>query len=149
MVVKFPCAICNRAVARSHRGIQCDICSQWVHIKCNNTNLNEYERLQHDDSNWACNRCYNKSSPFQDLSNELLKLNLQGKNISNKICDPEETSNAEFYRNIESFIKQPSQSCVCDDYPNCNCEASKCPYLTLSDLNNLQDFIFSPQYSFP
>ena len=31
---KHPCGICERPVAKNHRGLECDECGHWVHIKC-------------------------------------------------------------------------------------------------------------------
>ena len=30
----YPCGVCKKSVARTHRGFQCDICVKWFHIKC-------------------------------------------------------------------------------------------------------------------
>ena len=32
MVVQFLCLVCNRAVAKSERTMQCDLHDMWVHI---------------------------------------------------------------------------------------------------------------------
>ena len=42
MVVQFPRLVCNRAVAKNHRAVQCDLCDSWVHLVCNNLNLYTY-----------------------------------------------------------------------------------------------------------
>ena len=34
MVIKYPCKVCNKAVAKSHNAIQCDLCDMWVYVKC-------------------------------------------------------------------------------------------------------------------
>ena len=34
MVTKFPCKICNVAVANNHHAIICDKCHSWIDIKC-------------------------------------------------------------------------------------------------------------------
>ena len=36
MVVQFPCLKCNRAVAKNHKAVQCDICDKWIHIEIYN-----------------------------------------------------------------------------------------------------------------
>ena len=46
MVVQLPCLVCNRAVAKNHRTVQCDLCDSWVHIACNNLNVYTYQTLQ-------------------------------------------------------------------------------------------------------
>ena len=39
MIIKFPCKICNKAVANNYHAVQCDKCHIWLHIKCNKINL--------------------------------------------------------------------------------------------------------------
>ena len=45
MVAQFPCFVCNRALAKNHRAVQCDLCDSWVHIACNNLNVYTYQKL--------------------------------------------------------------------------------------------------------
>ena len=35
MIVKYPCLVCNRAVTKNHKAVQCDCDDSWVHIACN------------------------------------------------------------------------------------------------------------------
>ena len=47
MVIKDPCKICNKAVAKTHHAIKCDKCNLlYVHTKCNKINLQTYKYLQ-------------------------------------------------------------------------------------------------------
>ena len=39
MVVQSPYLKCNKAVAKNHKAVQCDICDKQVHIACNNLNI--------------------------------------------------------------------------------------------------------------
>ena len=55
--VKFPCNLCSKPVANNHRALCCDICDQWVHIKCNNVSPADYERLKSSESRWFCLKC--------------------------------------------------------------------------------------------
>ena len=36
--VKYPCGICSKPVKINQRGIQCDFCDKWHHIRCMNMN---------------------------------------------------------------------------------------------------------------
>ena len=81
MVVKFPCNICNRAVADTHKAVKCDICLKWVHIKCNYISNTEYEWLKSSDSYWYCIKCLNDFTPFSKLNKEELKLTLKNLDI--------------------------------------------------------------------
>ena len=76
MVIKFPCKICNKAVASNHHAVQCDKCYIWVYIKCNKTNLQTYKCLQETPSVWYCIKCFEDIVPFRTISNkELFKTN--------------------------------------------------------------------------
>ena len=55
--VKFPCNLCCKPVAKNHHAICCDICDQWVHIKCNNVSPADYELLKSSGSPWFCVKC--------------------------------------------------------------------------------------------
>lgn len=66
MGIKDPCNICGKPVTNRHKALCCDICSKWVHIKCNSISKTEYEEFkngkkQHDD--WFCLKCVNEIMP--------------------------------------------------------------------------------------
>ena len=69
---KYPCGICDRPVAKNHRGLECDECGHWVHIKCGNVTSKNYELLLlKEQFTWICPRCAipNFSDCFFDESN--------------------------------------------------------------------------------
>ena len=70
MVDKFPCKICNKAVANNHHSLQCDNCYLWVHIKCNRINLQIHKYLQKCSSAWYCLKYYEELIPFRTISNK-------------------------------------------------------------------------------
>ena len=78
MVVQFPCLVCNRAVAKNHRAVQCDLCDSWVHIACNNLNVYTYRKLQKDKSPWYCICCFWKELPYGSTNDTQLKKLLHG-----------------------------------------------------------------------
>ena len=126
MPIRFPCGYCYKPVAKSHKGIFCDICNFWIHKKCNNTSDSEYHRLALDDSTWSCHRCLSEEIPFHSTSDEFLKLTLQGKNTEfSHSIDPEENMNIQFFKDIENALAQN----------DINTEI-ECPYLSVSDLNS-------------
>ena len=56
---RYPCKLCRKPVAKTHRALCCEGCDQWVHILCAGIPKTEYERLC-DDSNedqWFCSIC--------------------------------------------------------------------------------------------
>ena len=85
MVVKFPCKICNNAVAKNHHAVQCDRCQLWVHIKCNKINLQTYKFLQKSSFAWYCLKYFEDIIPFSTiLDHELFQTN-KGKKIKFKV----------------------------------------------------------------
>ena len=81
-VIKFPCKICNKAVANNHHAVQCDKCHIWVQIKCNKINLQTYKFLQKNSSVWYCIKCFEDIVPFGTISNEELFKTNQGSKIN-------------------------------------------------------------------
>ena len=85
MVVKFPCKICNKAVAKNHHAVQCDHCRLWVHIRCNKINLQTYKFLQKSSFAWYDMKCFEDIIPFSTiLDNELSQTN-KGQKIKFKV----------------------------------------------------------------
>ena len=72
MVVKFPCKICNNAVAKNHHAVQCDHCQLWVHIKYNKINLQTYKFLQKSSFACYCVKCFGDIIPFSIISDHEL-----------------------------------------------------------------------------
>ena len=95
MVVQFSCLKCNRAAAKNHKAVQCDICDKWVHIACNNLNTYMYKKLQKYNSPWYCICCLQKELPYCSIDSDVLNSFMHG----NRIVSP----NPKF---ISSVIKQ-------------------------------------------
>ena len=73
--IAYPCNLCTKPVASNHRALCCDICDQWVHIKCNAVSPSDYELLKSSDSKWFCIKCIGEVFPrstnlFSDSTNE-------------------------------------------------------------------------------
>ena len=55
---KNSCPACKKAVKRADKALECEICNNWVHIKCENLNEAEYAFLgEHKSLHWYCNGC--------------------------------------------------------------------------------------------
>ncbi|XP_048588419.1 uncharacterized protein LOC125572237 [Nematostella vectensis] len=54
---KFPCGICSKPVRINQRGIQCDFCDIWSHIRCLNMNTIIYDALANSSCVWECCAC--------------------------------------------------------------------------------------------
>jgi hypothetical protein len=74
--IRYPCAICDRPVARNHYALQCDYCDQWIHINCDRIFREEYKRFQEIkrlDSTFT-DSFFNKSGESLELSNSFKSL---------------------------------------------------------------------------
>ena len=59
--------ICKKNVNNNQKAIMCTNCSHWIHIKCNGTTNEEYNKMMLDNSQlnedeietkqWLCNKC--------------------------------------------------------------------------------------------
>ena len=60
--IRFPCGQCRRAVASNHRGVCCDQCDKWFHIRCANITENKYNiRLSNSSEHWICNTYFRQT----------------------------------------------------------------------------------------
>ena len=112
MKVKYPCLVCKKAVANNHKAVHCDMCSKWVHIKCNKINSTTYQNLQEDNSDWYCVECLKKILPFMTEDD-------------NKI-------NNIIYKAPRSLIDHTPE---CDKEKECGCVSSN--YYTPLDFSSL------------
>ena len=44
----YPCLVCSKNVNNNHRAICCDICDQWVHVRCNMLDAKDYTEMKND-----------------------------------------------------------------------------------------------------
>ncbi len=77
--VKYPCAVCSRPVASTHRAILCDDCGKWCHIgpKCGKVKVEDYNSyIRNDNLEWTCPKCRDKTR--QEIKNSSQSLELEG-----------------------------------------------------------------------
>jgi DNA-directed RNA polymerase subunit RPC12/RpoP len=55
--VTYPCGKCSKPVKRNQRGIYCEDCTYWYHIKCIDLLVDEYQRLSTSSESWYCANC--------------------------------------------------------------------------------------------
>ena len=63
----YPCGICQKNVNINQKAIECSLCKHWIHIKCNSTTNEEYDKMMEINSlltdaeietrEWYCNKC--------------------------------------------------------------------------------------------
>ena len=58
------CLFCEIIVKICDKTICCDLCSQWIYIKCNNLNDLDYEYHKRQDETWFCKTCIQNILPF-------------------------------------------------------------------------------------
>ncbi len=57
-VYKYPCGKCQKPVKSNQKGICCDVCDFWFHIKCINMSNNIYNaHINKPDLSWICTSC--------------------------------------------------------------------------------------------
>ena len=63
---KIPCNVCGKNVRGNAKSVCCDICDNWVHIKCNGISASKYDELclEDNDESFFCIRCFNNELPF-------------------------------------------------------------------------------------
>lgn len=82
------CGLCLKRTTNKQKAVQCDVCNNWIHAKCNNITNIEYESMASNDDIWSCRKCETETIPFMEVSDGLLKLTLQGKNCSTFLDSP-------------------------------------------------------------
>ena len=81
MTIKNPCKVCEKAVAKTHDAIQCDVCNIWVHRDCNKINKQTYKLLQRCDASWFCLICTEENLPFNKIGDEDFAQTIKGKKV--------------------------------------------------------------------
>ena len=133
--------ICEKAVAKKHKAVCCDVCNKWVHIGYNNINTYIYRKLQKGDAPWYRKECLKKSMSFSNVTSntltrlferkEIISLNLDkylsddnqisvelGKSIQNKPFTPDELNSYlanKKYKSLYLHLNISSLSYHCDN----------------------------------
>ena len=95
--VKYPCGLCDRPVANNHRGLECDGCVRWYHIKCGGVSGKLYKDFTNNQQGftWICPQCAMpsfRSSFFEDLIEHASDNSFSV--LSDFDCDVDELENA-------------------------------------------------------
>lgn len=105
---QYPCGLCLQAVRSNQRGVQCDFCDVWYHVKCMKMNTQIYQALANSSCIWECADCDfpNFSGSLFDSPNTVQVTNhfwpLSPKSLSSEMLS---MSNAD-----ESSIGHPQHS---------------------------------------
>ena len=64
---KYPCIKCCKPVKSNQKGFKCNICDKWIHFKCTNLTLTQYDFLEvNEDTPFFCLICKPRPS-YADL----------------------------------------------------------------------------------
>ena len=104
--------------------MQCDKCHVWVHIKCNEISLQNYESLQKSPSAWYCIKCFEDIVPFETISNEELFKTNQGSKIKFTVLTKNHpTPSQDLTDQLNKAVDDPSSGTVSNKYYE-SCELS-------------------------
>ena len=142
---KFPCSICKKNVRGNAKAVCCDICDNWVHIKCNSITHQRYAELTEPDNDetFYCNTCINTEMPFGSVSNDsFIQTNILG--LNNENDSNLENLNFKLSKNEKQSISHLSNLILQNNDPN-NENTNFCKYYTIDQFcskkfNNTQNF---------
>ena len=63
---KYPRGVCAKPVKSNQRGVQCEVCTLWLHTRCIGVSNEEYAELQGSVDPWCCLK---EALPFHNTSN--------------------------------------------------------------------------------
>ena len=86
--IKVICNLCGKNVRGNSKAVCCDVCDNWVHIKCNGISASRYDELCNEDNNesFFCIKCFNNELPFgfeTEYSLNQTALGLDNSNLEN------------------------------------------------------------------
>ncbi|KAK6186770.1 hypothetical protein SNE40_006046 [Patella caerulea] len=69
---KYPCILCGRGIRINSKAISCDCCLQWIHVKCSDFSLKNYNILvkSGSDFEYTCAKCSLQSLPCDISDND-------------------------------------------------------------------------------
>ena len=132
------CNVCNKLVGKNQNAIECEVCSRWVHIKCNKFDKKEYMLHKNDPTrNFFCVECLSDALPFNKVNDNEFKLIIQGIKYPDVIdidnlflSNHEKEKTLELNQAIENFDdceEEGTDSCI-----------NTCKYFSSESFNDLK-----------
>ena len=81
MIVRFPCLVCEKPVAKNHEAICCDKRNWWLQRQCSNLCKKTYRDLQKTDMAWYCKNCIKDITPSSNLTDIKFEKLINGKTL--------------------------------------------------------------------
>ena len=66
------CGKCRKVIGKKQSSICCDICNNWIHLRCTKIKKSEFLSIGYSDENWFCDDCMQEIMPFSQLDNNKL-----------------------------------------------------------------------------
>ena len=138
---KFPCGVCSKNVNENHHAICCDICDQWVHIRCNLLcekdyniiNLKNNPESDQSKNDFYCITCTKNILPFNKLSDsDYYSIVQRGVVLSDEVIDNDELNFSkckEFTKNLNTYLANYSEQNNEEDMSS----PIDCKYYSLED----------------
>ena len=82
---KEECKICDNKVGKNDKGINCDMCNFWYHVKCLKMNDATYEIYSNETVKWVCNWCIRsrkEENEMFELIGKMIEMNKMEKEKS-------------------------------------------------------------------
>ena len=67
----YTCGVCEMSIDDSKQSaIFCDLCESWVHTKCNELDILDFQHIKACIEPWFCFKCVSRVFPFAALNNQ-------------------------------------------------------------------------------
>ena len=117
MMVKLPCKICCKAVAKNDHIVQCDHCQLQAHIRCNEINLQTYKFLLKSSFAWHCIKCFEDIIPFSTMSDNELSQTNKGKKIKFQVSTKKNVfTNHDLIDKLNNAMDDPESEMLSSKY---------------------------------
>ena len=114
MLANFPCKLCKKRVAKNDHAVPCDSCHLWVHIKCNEINLQRYKSLQESSFACYCIQCFKDINPFSTISNKNIYEGNLGKKEKLKVLTKKVLPCNDDL--VDNGVDDPESNMICSKY---------------------------------
>jgi exonuclease III len=137
----YPCSVCSKNVNSNHHAICCDICDQWVHIRCNLLEAKTYNQMKNDseqdhpDKRFYCISCIQDNIPFTKLTDpDYYATVKKGVMISDEVLENDQLSTLNCQKYIEELNSYISNSITQNDNEDDNSlPPIDCKYYSVDD----------------
>ena len=85
------CNECNHIVNDQHKGLQCDICKGWQHMKCTRMSEEAYKMHEKEENlSWVCSKCIEEKQNMGSLNNMVKELKEEMQEMRKQMKDNRE-----------------------------------------------------------